>query len=116
MFLASILMLAQVETRYTPPSYFLPVVTGLLAAGGVAWLVAAVLGFARAKAFGPATRWFSFGAVFMIIYHLQFLLIALGIILSNPSMTLTAGAFFNFFAVVSAVCMIIGFIRLTSAR
>jgi len=109
-------MLAQVETRYTQPAYFVPVVVLMLAAGLVFWLVAAVLGFARAKAFGPATRWFAISAVCMIIYHLQFLLLALGAILENPGLTLVVGAFFNLFAVIAAICAIIGFLRLTDPR
>ena len=55
MFLASILTLVQTETRFNQPTYFLPVVLLMLAAGLVLWLVAAVLGFARARAFGRGT-------------------------------------------------------------
>ena len=116
MFLATILLLAQVGRSYTPPSSFLPVVILMLVSGVVAWLVAAVLGFARARAFGPSTRWFAIGSMFMLIYHLQFLLIALGIILEDPNMTLSVGAFFNLFAVLAAICSILGFVRLTSPR
>jgi len=116
MFLASILTLLQTETRFNQPTYFLPVVLLMLAAGLVLWLVAAVLGFARARAFGPSTRWFAIAAVCMIIYHLQFLLIALGLILENPNLTLAVGAFFNLFAVLAALCSILGFIRLTHTR
>lgn len=116
MLLASLLMLAQAESHYNQPTYFLPVVVLMLAAGLVLWLVAAVLGFARARAFGPATRWFAISAVCMILYHLQFLLLALGFILDNPNLTLAIFAFFNLFAVVSAICAIMGFIRLTHTR
>jgi hypothetical protein len=116
MILAFIFMLAQVETRYSQPSYFVPVVVLMLAAGLVLWLVAAVLGFARARAFGPSTRWFAIAAVCMIIYHLQFLLLALGVVLDNPNLTLVVGAFFNVFAVIAAICSILGFIRLTQPR
>ena len=116
MFLSSILLLAQTGRSYTPPNYFLPVVILMLLAGLVGWLIAAVLGFARARAFGPSTRWFALAAVFMLIYHLQFLLIALGIILEDPNMTLSVGAFFNLFAVLAAICSILGFIRLTHPR
>lgn len=116
MLLASLFVLAQTSRSYTPPSYFIPVVSLMLLAGLVAWLIAAVLGFARARAFGPSTRWFAFAAVAMIIYQLQFLLIALGLILEDPSMTLSVGAFFNLFAVVSGFCAIMGFIRLTHPR
>lgn len=116
MILAFFLMLAQVETRYNRPNYFIPIVILMLVAGFVLWLVAAVLGFARAKAFGPSTRWFAIGAVCMIIYHLQFLLLALAGILDDPNLTLAVGAFFNLFAVVAAICAIMGFIRLTHTR
>ena len=116
MLLPSILLLAQTGRSYTPPGYFLPVVVLLLVGGVIGWLIAAVLGFARARAFGASTRWFAFAAVFMLIYHLQFLLIALGIILEDPSMTLSIGAFFNLFAVLAAICSIMGFIRLTNPR
>ena len=116
MFPGSLLVLAQIETRYNQPTYFFPVVGLMLASGLVLWLVAAVLGFARARAFGPSTRWFAIAAVCMIIYHLQFLLLALGLILENPNLTLVVFAFFNLFAVVSAICSIMGFIRLTHTR
>jgi hypothetical protein len=116
MLLALISTLGQADTRYVQPTYFIPVAGLMLAAGVVTWLIAAVLGFARARAFGPSTRWFAFAAVCMIIYHVQFLLIALGIILENPAMTLTVGAFFNLFAVVAAFCSIMGFVRLTNPR
>lgn len=116
MLLASILMLAQAETRYNQPTYFVPVVVLMLVAGLVLWLVAAVLGFARAKAFGPSTRWFAISAVCMIIYHLQFLLLALAAILDNSTLLAVTGAFFNLFAAVAAICAIMGFIRLTHTR
>ena len=116
MSLASVLLLAQVERRYDQPTWFAFVAIALLLAGVVAWLIAAVLGFARARAFGPSTRWFAFAAVCMIIYHLQFLLLALGLILENPSMTLNIGAFFNLFVVLAAFCCTMGFVRLTNPR
>jgi len=116
MFIFPVTLLVQVESTFRKPSYFGPVIATMFLLGAVAWLIAAVLGFARARAFGPSTRWFAFAAVCMIIYHIQFLLIALGIILENPAMTLTVGAFFNLFAVVAALCSIMGFVRLTSPR
>src|SRR6478672_8369576 len=116
MLIASVFLLLQTNRSYTPPTYFVPVVVLMLVAGLVMWLVAAVLGFARARAFGPSTRWFAIAAVFMLIYHLQFLLIALGIILEDPSMTLGVAAFFNLFAVLAAICSILGFVRLTQPR
>ncbi|HYE66427.1 MAG TPA: hypothetical protein VD966_12640 [Pyrinomonadaceae bacterium] len=114
MLAASLIMLAQAETRYTPPVYFGIVVLILLIAGVVGWLVAAVLGFARARAFGPSIRWFALASVCLIIYHLQFLVLALGIIQNDSELVLGVGAFFNLFVVLASVCAIIGFVRLTS--
>ena len=115
-------MLLQPQLRATQPTYFLLVVVLLLIAGGVGWLVAAVLGFARSPAFGPSARWFSYAAVCLIIYHLHFLLFGVFVMLGmgqntvDLSMALTVGAFFNLFVVLGAVCAIMGFVRMTSPR
>lgn len=121
LFLMSLLLLQTRPLQATQPAFFTLVVVGLLLAGGVAWLIAAVLGFARAPAFGPSTRWFSYAAVCLIIYHLHFLLFGLlvmaGVTQSNDlSTALGVGAFFNLFVVLGAVCMIMGFVRLTKPR
>jgi hypothetical protein len=113
--LASLFIFIQSEPRYTQPAHFIPVVVFLLFAGLVGWIIATVLGFARARAFGPSARWFALASACMIVFHLQFVLLALGLILDNPEMTLSIGAFFNLFAVLAAVCAIIGFLRLTSS-
>lgn len=115
MFLASSFMLAQVETQFNAPSYFNTVLISLLALGAVGWLVAAVLGFARARVFGPATRWFALAAVCLVVYHLQFVVMVLAA-RSNPDLLLAIGAFFNLFIVAGAVCAVIGFARLTTPR
>ncbi|MDT4968640.1 MAG: hypothetical protein QOJ64_3377 [Acidobacteriota bacterium] len=112
--IVSSLVLAQ-STEFVAPSYFNVVLLGLLALGAIGWLVAAVLGFARARAFGPATRWFAFSAVALLIYHLQFVLMVLAAN-SDPSLLLKFGAFFDLFVVVGAVCAIIGFARMTGPR
>ena len=94
----------------------------LLIAGGVGWLIAAVLGFARSPAFGPSARWFSYAAVCLIIYHLHFLLFGVFVFLGmtqnsvDLTMALGVGAFFNLFVVLGAVCAIMGFVRMTSPR
>jgi hypothetical protein len=94
----------------------------LLIAGGVAWLIAAVLGFARSPAFGPSARWFSYAAVCLIIYHLHFLLFGVFVFLgmsgesADLSAALGVGAFFNLFVVLGAICAIMGFVRMTSPR
>jgi hypothetical protein len=118
----TLLMLLQPQIRATQPGYFLAVVLLLLIAGGVGWLIAAVLGFARSPAFGPSARWFSYAAVCMIIYHLHFLLFGVFAFLGmsqNPvdlSNALGVGAFFNLFVVLGAVCAIMGFVKMTSPR
>ena len=98
---------------YTPPGYFGLVVVLLLVAGIIGWIIAAVLGFARARAFGPSTRWFALAAICMIIYHLQFLALAVGVIQNDSDLVLGIGAFFNLFVVLASICAIIGFVRLT---
>jgi hypothetical protein len=106
----------------TPPAYFLIVTLLLLVAGGVGWLVAAVLGFARTPAFGPSARWFSYAAICLILYHLQFLLFGFLVFMGttqNPESLSTAlgvGAFFNLFVLLGAFCAIMGFVKLTSPR
>jgi hypothetical protein len=116
-----LLMLFQ-ELRATKPAYFVIVTLLLLIAGGVGWLIAAVLGFARAPAFGPSARWFSYAAVCLIIYHLHFILfgvfVFMGTTQNSVDMTtaMGVGAFFNLFVVLGAFCAIMGFIRLTSPR
>ena len=122
MFPLLIMLLQQPQLRATQPTYFFPVVVLLLVAGGVAWLIAAVLGFARSPAFGPSARWFSYAAVCMIIYHLHFLLFGVFAVLGvsqnsvDLSMALGVGAFFNLFVVLGAICAIMGFVRMTNPR
>ena len=115
------LLLMQPELRATKPQYFFLVSLLLLIAGGVAWLIAAVLGFARSPAFGPSARWFSYAAVCLVIYHLHFLLFSVLVFVgmsqnSVDSTALSVGAFFNLFVVLGAVCAIMGFVRMTSPR
>jgi hypothetical protein len=109
-------MLAQTETSFREPGYFAPVVLSLLVLGAVAWLIAAVLGFARARAFGPSTRWFSFASVCLILFHLQFIVLAFGLLTKDNSLIFGILTFFNIFVLLGAVCAIMGFIRLTSPR
>ena len=112
----------QPQLRATQPAYFLLTVVLLLIAGGVGWLIAAVLGFARSPAFGPSARWFSYAAMCLIIYHLHFLLFGVFVFMGmtqtsvDLSMALGVGAFFNLFVVLGAFCAIMGFVRMTSPR
>jgi hypothetical protein len=102
------------------PSYFMPVFIALLFAGGIGWLIAAVLGFARARAFGASTRWFSFAAVCLLLYNIYWVLVGfvamLGAQQNNFDSVLVAGAFLNVFVVLGAICAIMGFVRLTNPR
>lgn len=114
------LMLLQGGMAAKQPGYFAPVLLGSLVAGGIGWLIAAVLGFARARAFGASTRWFSFAAVCLLIYHVQFILLGIVAIMgaqqNDFDSVLSFGAFFNMFVVLGAFCSIMGFVRLTSPR
>ncbi|MFN2408064.1 MAG: hypothetical protein ABR594_18620 [Pyrinomonadaceae bacterium] len=122
MFFALLVLLLFQQLRATQPTYFFLVTLLLLIAGGVGWLIAAVLGFARSPAFGPSARWFSYAAVCLIIYHLHFLLFGVFVFLGmsqssvDLTMALGVGAFFNLFVVVGAICAIMGFVRMTSPR
>src|SRR5215208_4560782 len=116
MFIAAMLMLAQVETTANRPSYFIPVFLGMFLAGAVAWLIASVLGFARARAFGPSARWFSFAAVCLLLFHIQILAIGFGAISNDTGFAASMVAFFNLFIILGACCVIMGFIKLTNPR
>ena len=108
--------LAQIETAYNRPSYFVPVFVGMFLLGTVGWLIAAVLGFARSRAFGPPARWFSFAAVCLMLFHIQILVMGFGVVTNDSSLAFSVLTFFNLFVVIGAVCAIIGFIRMTSTR
>jgi chromate transport protein ChrA len=116
MVIASIIMLAQTETTFREPAYFGPLILGMLVLGAVASLIAAVLGFARARAFGPMARWFSFAAVSLILFHLQFILLGFGALTKDSQLVFSILSFFNIFIIIAAVCAIMGFIRMTSPR
>ena len=116
MVMALMIILAQTETTFREPSYFAPTIMATFLVGAVASLVAAVLGFARPKAFGPSARWFSFAAVCLILFHVQFLALGFGVLTKDNSLVFTILTFFNFFILLAAVCLVIGFIRLTSPR
>ena len=93
------------------------VIVSLLVAGLLGWLVAAVLGFARARAFRPSTRWFALSALCILLYHLH--LVAFGFLgtqSQDMEKLLSFGAFFNVWIVLGSVCAIIGFLRLTNPR
>ena len=109
--------LAQADDQtFRAPSYFTPVFLALLVGGAFIWLVAAVLGFSRARVFGSSTRWFALSAACLIVYHLQLLILGFGVAQRDNNLVLGIGAFFNLFVALGGVCAIIGFMRLTDPR
>ncbi len=116
MLAASMVTFAQVETTFTKPTYFVPVFLAMFLIGAVAWLIASVLGFARARAFGPSARWFSFAAVSLLLFHIQFIAVGFGVVTNDTSLAFSILTFFNFFIIVGAFCTIMGFIKMTSPR
>ncbi len=106
----------QAETTFRQPSYFVPVIIGLFSLGAVLSLVAAVLGFARARAFGASARWFSFAAVCLLLFHVHILVFGFGVVLRDYNTVFAILTFFNVFIILAAFCAIMGFIRLTNPR
>ena len=99
------------------PSYFPWIAFGLLSLGALGWLIAAALGFARARAFGESPRWFATSAVCLLLYHIQiFVFVIYGINEQNTEGLLAMGAFFNLFVALGAVCAIVGFMRMNDPR
>lgn len=112
---AALLLQAQNEAAvYNLPPYFTWVFGLLLIAGGLGWLVATVLGFARSRAFGLSTRWFALASVCLILYHAHWLALVFSITTQNENIIFPILASLNFFVVLGAVCTIIGFARLNS--
>lgn len=107
---------SQDDQAYHAPSYFVPVALGLLALGALCWVVAAALGFARARVFGAPARWFALSSVCLVIYHLQFLVLATALAGGDNDLVLGVGAFFNLFVFLGAVCAVIGLTRFTNPR
>jgi hypothetical protein len=99
------------------PAYFPWVALGLLGVGGLGWLIAAVLGFARARAYGESPRWFAASAVCLLLYHVQWFVFAVyGINERNLESVVGMAAFFNLFVALGAVCAIVGFMRMNTER
>ena len=104
------------QQTFHQPGYFIPVFVGMFLAGAIGWLVAAVLGFARARAFGPSARWFSFAAVCLLLFHIQFLAAGFGVLTNDNDLVFGILTFFNLFVLLAAGCAIMGFIKLTNPK
>ena len=114
MIFATLLALLQ-DQAFPAPSYFIPVSVALFVLGALAWIIAAALGFTRARVFGSSARWFAAASVCLVLHHLLFIGLALGII-NRSDLVLTLGAFLNLFVVLGGICAVIGFTRLTNPR
>ena len=116
MLLTFTLGLAQAEPMRIP-AYFPWVAMGSLCVGGLGLLIAAVLGFARARAFGESPRWFAISAVCLLLNQVQWVVFAVyGLNEKNMESVLGMAAFFNIFVALGAVCAIIGFMRLSNLK
>ena len=104
-------MLMQVETTLRA-ELFQAGVLGLLGPGRLPLVPRA--GFARARA--SASVCVLDAAVLLLLFHLQFLLLAFGLITSNMNLVWQLLTFFNLFVVLAAICAILGFVRLTNPR
>ena len=81
------------------------------------WLIACVLGFARARAFGPATRWFALSCACLLGFNLHLLAVAIfGLNETDPEKVVSFGLFAILFPLLGSICAIIGFLRLTNPR
>lgn len=109
--------LAQAEPPTQLYTRFIWTVAGLLAIGGLGWLIATALGFARARAYGESARWFAVSAACMLLYHVQWLVLALyGLKSTNREDLANLFAFFNLFIALGAVCAIVGFSRMNAPK
>jgi uncharacterized membrane protein YhdT len=119
MLIASILPLVWAQSAVPRFSTKLTVTVFLVLFIGslLGWLVASVLGFARARAFGPATRWFAFSCVCLLGFNLHLVAVAvLGMTETDPDKVISFGAYIPLFLLVGSICAVIGFLRLTNPR
>lgn len=107
--------LLALQEAFRAPSYFIPVSVALFSLGALAWIVAAALGFTRARVLGPAARWLAAAAVCLVLHHLWFILLALGMV-RRSDLVLGVGAFFNLFVFLAGICAVVAFTRPTNPR
>ena len=108
MLLASMQAL-EAQQPQTFPAYFNLAVLLLLVVGALGWLVACILGFTRARACGPAARWFGLAAACMLLFHLHILLVGVATAAGAVSSAVALTAFFPLFIFLAALCAILGF-------
>jgi len=110
------LILAQADGQaaqvYDLPSYFLPIFSVLMIGGALCWLIAAVIGFGRARAFGPHVRWFALAAACLFLYQIHFLLMSFASISGKGSLAFPLITSLNLFILLGAICAVIGFMKM----
>ncbi|HZH29390.1 MAG TPA: hypothetical protein VEY11_01240 [Pyrinomonadaceae bacterium] len=119
MLIASTLLLLWAQAAPVPRSPSLTAIVFLILFVGslLGWLIASVLGFARARAFGPATRWFTFSCVCLLCFNLHLLAFAIyGMNETDLEKVISFGLFALLFPLLGSICAIIGFLRLTNPR
>jgi uncharacterized membrane protein YhaH (DUF805 family) len=112
------LMLAQGDSDYAQvilPKYFVPIFFALMVAGLLGCLIAAVLGFRRARDHGGNGRWFALAAVCLVIYHVQLLVMGFAAMKANASIAFPLITLLNLFIFLAAVCIIFGFYKMRPA-
>lgn len=86
-----------------------------MVAGLLGCLIAAVLGFGRARVFGGHARWFAFAAVCLILYHVQLLIMGFAALRANAAIAFPLITLLNLFIFLAAVCFILGFFKMKVA-
>ncbi len=113
------LILAQADGQaaqvYDLPSYFLPIFSVLMIGGALCWLIAAVIGFGRARSFGPHVRWFALAAACLFLYHIHLLFMSFASISGKGSLAFPLITFLNLFILLAAICAIMGFMKMKAS-
>ncbi|MEO6391167.1 MAG: hypothetical protein ABIP75_04890 [Pyrinomonadaceae bacterium] len=103
-------------SNYEIPKYFVPVFVLLLIVGLVGSLVAFVLGRGRARTGGPAVKWFSFAALALLFYYLQWFVWVYAISRQSTTLIWLLISFNTLFVFVAVVCAIMGFMQIKGAE
>ena len=109
-------MLAQAETVPAEMVTYSVILMVLLISGALGWFAAAVLGFLRARAFGPSVRWFALASLGLLLHHLGWLVVVFALMRRGTDLALPVFAFTYLFLTLAAICAIVGFTRLPGAR
>lgn len=103
------------ESQVILPGYFLPVFAVLMIGGALGWLIAAVLGFGRAKSAGSSARWFALAAACLFFFHVQMLVMGFASLKGNAGLAFPLVSALNLFILLAAICSIIGFRQMPAA-